>query len=322
MRLPEERLVTRYFDTADRRLWQQGMTLRHRTTGEEDEGVWTLKLPHASAGMALERTEVTWPGASHEFPSDATDILRGLLRREPLEQLTVLETTRQRLVLRDDKDNELAEIDDDVVFVAGGPRQGTRFRQVEMEFRDETWRGHQVVHQLEKAGARLEKETKLAKAIALPPPAASSLVDGHSTMSDVVRASLTAGLDRLLAHDWQLRLTVPDPAAEDVHQARVATRRVRSDLKTFGDILDPLWRSHLRSELKWLGAVLGELRDLDVLSDGLSDMPVPVRQRLAVAANRGGKAAGRGIGERALREFGGPTARRIGILACRRWCCV
>src|SRR5271167_1279236 len=97
VRLPEEQLVTRYFDTADRRLWQQGVTLRHRTTGAEDEGVWTLKLPHASAGEALERTEVTWPGPDHEFPSDARNVLRGLLRREPLGQLTMLETTRQRL---------------------------------------------------------------------------------------------------------------------------------------------------------------------------------------------------------------------------------
>jgi len=290
VRLPEEQLVTRYFDTSDRRLWQQGMTLRHRTTGAEDEGVWTLKLPHPSAGRALERTEVSWPGPDHEFPGDARGILRGIVRREPLGQLTILETTRQRLVLRDDEDNELAELDDDVVFVAGGPRRGTRFRQVELEFRDENWKGRQVLHQLEKAGARVEKDTKLAKAIALPRRSAGQVVDEKSTVADVVRGSLKAGLDRLLARDWQLRLAAPDPAVEDVHQARVATRRVRSDLNTFGDILDPLWRNHLRHELKWLGAVLGDLRDLDVLSDGLSETPVPVRQRLAVQRS---EAAGR-----------------------------
>ena len=288
VRLPEERLVTRYFDTTDRRLWQQGMTLRHRTTGPQDEGVWTLKLPHTSAGRALERTEVSWPGPDHEFPGDAREMLRGLIRREPLGQLTILETTRQRLLLRDHEDNELAEIDDDVVFVVGGPRRGTRFRQVELEFRDENWNGRQVVHQLEKAGARVEMDTKLAKAIPLPPRSAGLVVNEKSTVADVVQASLKAGVDRLLTHDWRLRLASPDPAIEDVHQARVATRRVRSDLKTFGDILDPLWRDHLRQELKWLGAVLGDLRDLDVLSDGLSETPVPVRQRLAVQRSEAG----------------------------------
>ena len=290
IRLPEEQLVTQYFDTSDRRLWQQGMTLRHRTTGTGDEGVWTLKLPDTSAGRALQRTEVSWPGPDHEFPDDTRAVLRGLVRREPLGQLTILETTRQRLVLRDDKDNELAEIDDDVVFVAGGPRRGTRFRQVEVEFREENWKGRHVLHQLEKAGAHVEKDTKLAKAIALPRRSAGSVVDEKSTVADVVRASLKGGLVRLLACDWELRLTAPDPAVEDVHQARVATRRVRSDLRTFGDILDQQWRNHLRHELKWLGAVLGDLRDLDVIADGLSEPPIPVRQRLAVQRN---EAAGR-----------------------------
>jgi CHAD domain-containing protein len=282
VRLPEERLVTRYFDTRDRRLWRQGMTLRHRMTDDAGDGVWTLKLPHASAGQALERTEVTWAGPSHEFPSDARELLRGIVRREPLGQLTMLETTRQRLVLCDDSDHELAELDDDVVLVSGGPRQGTTFRQVELEFRDEKWKGRQVIDQLEKAGARVEKDTKLGKAIALPSRSTGPPVDEQSTVADLVRASLRAGLDRLLAHDWQLRLTVPDPAVDNVHQARVATRRLRSDLKTFGVVLDPLWRDHLRSELKWLGRVLGELRDRDVLSDGFSHAPVAVRQRLAV----------------------------------------
>ena len=289
VRLPEEHLVTRYFDTNDRRLWRQGMTLRHRRAAEGEDGIWTLKLPHASAGQALERTEVSWPGPSHEFPSDASGLLRGIVRREPLGQLTVLATTRHRLVLRDDKDHELAELDDDIVEVAGGPRDGTRFRQVELEFRDNTWEPAGVVGRLEKAGARVDKETKLAKAFDLPRPSAPHLVEKTSAVDDVVRSSLRAGLDRLLAHDWQLRLALPDPTVDDVHQARVATRRLRSDLKTFGVVLDPLWREHVRSELKWLGAVLGELRDRDVLSQGLSDAPIPVHQRLAVQRRDAGR---------------------------------
>lgn len=283
LRLPEEHLVTRYFDTPDRRLWEQGMTLRHRTsTKGDEEGVWTLKLPNRSAGSTLERTEVAWPGSPSEVPDDATALLRGVVRRQPLEQLTVLETTRKRLVLHDDRDHELAELDDDLVLVAGGPRQGTRFRQVELEFRDKDWEGHRVVVEIEKAGARAEKDTKLAKALPLPRPEDKAAIDSRSTLGDVVQASLTAGLERLLAHDWRLRLALPDPAARDVHQARVATRRLRSDLKTFGLVLDPVWREHLRSELKWYGEILGEIRDLDVLFEGLATASPAVRQRLAV----------------------------------------
>jgi CHAD domain-containing protein len=295
VRLPEERLVTRYFDTRDRRLWKQGMTLRHRQTGEGDDGVWTLKLPRAAAGPALERTEVTWPGPSQEFPSDTSDLLRGIVRREPLGPLAVLETTRHRLVLCDDEDHELAEIDDDVVVVAGGPRDGARFRQVELEFRDNRWEPGGVINRLEKAGARVGRDTKLEKAVDLPQASANQSVGRGATVADIVRSSLVAGLDRLLAHDVQLRLALPDPAVDDVHQARVATRRLRSDLKTFGAILDPVWREHVRSELKWLGAILGEVRDRDVLSDGFANPPIAVTQRLAVQRVNAGRRLGEAL---------------------------
>jgi CHAD domain-containing protein len=186
-------------------------------------------------------------------------------------------------VLNDDDEHELAELDDDLVVVVGGPRDGTQFRQVELEFHDRKWNGNRVLRVLEKAGARVEKDQKLAKAIDLPEsPPTEHFIDQRSTLADVVRASLRSGLDRLVTHDWQLRLALPEPRAHDVHQARVATRRLRSDLKSFGTVLDPVWLKHVRAELKWVGGALGELRDLDVLSDGLSDPPLAVRQRLAV----------------------------------------
>jgi CHAD domain-containing protein len=46
---------------------------------------------------------------------------------------------------------------------------------------------------------------------------------------------------------------------------RVGTRRLRSDLRTFRKLLDPEWVRAMRAELKWLGAALGDVRDLDVL---------------------------------------------------------
>ncbi len=248
-------------------------------------GRWHLDVEVAAAfrGPALRRTEITWSGPSAEVPTDARTLLRGVLRREPLRPLTVLETTRQRLLLRDNQDHELAELDDDVVLVVGGPRDGTRFRQVEVEFRDTTWKGGKVLRRLEKAGARLQNDPKLAKAVDLPVQSSPHHdLNERSTVGDVVLACLRAGFDRLIAHDWRLRLDPTQPPAEDVHQARVATRRLRSDLKTFGAVLDPLWLQHVRSDLKWLGAALGELRDRDVLAETLSDAPPAIRQRLAV----------------------------------------
>jgi CHAD domain-containing protein len=71
---------------------------------------------------------------------------------------------------------------------------------------------------------------------------------------------------RLIRHDAGVRL---GEDIEDVHQARVATRRLRSDLRTFRDVLEPEWDAALREELGWLGAELGTVRDLDVQLDRL-----------------------------------------------------
>ena len=51
-----------------------------------------------------------------------------------------------------------------------------------------------------------------------------------------------------------------------MHQARVATRRLRADLRTFRPVVDQEWGEGLRAELRWLGHALGAVRDADVLA--------------------------------------------------------
>ena len=282
VRLPEEHLVTTYLETSDRRLWHQGLTLRHRTTKESREGTWTLKVPHDSPGPGLMRSEVSCPGQSDEVPKGLQSVLRGVLRREPLRPLVTLETTRQRLALRGDRDQPVAELDDDLVLVVGGLRDGLQFRQVELELLEQEWEGREVIRHLEAAGVRVGSVPKLAKAVDLPPGSSSKpLVSKHATLGTVVQAAVRSGVDRLVRHDWSLRLAGSEPGRTDVHRARVATRRLRSDLKTFGSILDAMWTRHVRSDLKWLGTALGEVRDVDVLTEHLTDAPPLLEQRLA-----------------------------------------
>ena len=87
-----------------------------------------------------------------------------------------------------------------------------------------------------------------------------------STIADVVQAAITTSVARLLENDPGVRLG-RDPEA--VHQARVATRRLRSHLRTFRSLLDPEWTNTLREELRWLGAELGAVRDAEVLLERL-----------------------------------------------------
>lgn len=56
-----------------------------------------------------------------------------------------------------------------------------------------------------------------------------------------------------------------------VHQARLSIRRIRSTLRTFGDLVDPEWSTPLLGELSWYAGVLGEVRDLDVLRTSVTD---------------------------------------------------
>ena len=52
---------------------------------------------------------------------------------------------------------------------------------------------------------------------------------------------------------------------EHVHEMRVAVRRLRAILRASRALFDDRWVERLRSELDWLGAALGLVRDLDVL---------------------------------------------------------
>lgn len=81
------------------------------------------------------------------------------------------------------------------------------------------------------------------------------------SVRDVVQRALAVSTIRLVEAEPVARAG-DDP--EGVHDARVAVRRLRSDLKTFGPILDGEGEE-LREELEWLAGVLGPLREADVL---------------------------------------------------------
>jgi CHAD domain-containing protein len=84
----------------------------------------------------------------------------------------------------------------------------------------------------------------------------------------VIQSVLADAVASLLRHDPVVR-TSGDP--EGVHQARVATRKLRSHLRTFGPLLDAEWSEPLRSELGWVAMALGAVRDREVLLERLRE---------------------------------------------------
>jgi CHAD domain-containing protein len=82
----------------------------------------------------------------------------------------------------------------------------------------------------------------------------------------LVRRAIASSVKRLAEHEVG---AIAGRNDEDVHQARVAVRRLRSYLRTFRALVDSDWSRALRQELRWLGTELGAVRDLDVLIERL-----------------------------------------------------
>jgi CHAD domain-containing protein len=278
-----ERLATTYFDSDDLRLARWGLSLRHR----EGQG-WTLKLGAGESGPLLVREELTFEGNSRRPPREAVDLVRAYLRTAELTAQVRLRTLRRRVELVDPDAKLVADVVDDEVSVFVGRRLASRFRELEVEVPDETSSEvvASIVELLHSAGADAPDTTpKYIRALgpraAQAPEVVVENLRSGATAGDVIRRAIAESVVRLIEHDTVMRLDV-DP--EGVHQARVATRRLRSDLRTFGTLLDPEWSADLRSELGWLGGILGNVRDGDVLLERMRGRAEALPERNAPAA--------------------------------------
>ncbi|MFP5317420.1 MAG: CHAD domain-containing protein [Acidimicrobiia bacterium] len=268
--LPERILDATYYDTADFRLARWGASLRHRTG---DGSGWTVKLPEGQDGPVLVRRELPFAGGPGEPPGEAVDLVRAYVRTGALLPVARLQTVRRGVELRDGEGQRLLEVVDDDVTVLDGDRLVARFREVEVEAGDrapaDLFRA--VLDCLRDAGAGdLDASPKIVRALGSRAAAGPEVVvpdmGDDPTGAEVVRAAIASSVRRVLEHDAGVRLG-DDP--EDVHQARVGTRRLRSDLRTFRPLLALDWAEDLRAELRWAAAALGAVRDADVLTERL-----------------------------------------------------
>ncbi len=262
-----EQLEAEYYDTDDLRLIRAGITLRRRRGGE-DAG-WHLKLPLG----ADTRREIRLPlgRAGRRVPGELAELVRVHTRGEPLRPVARVTTNRQRLILLGQAGESLAEVAEDDVSAQtlGGTPTVSSWHEVEVEL---TGGGRELLEAaddlLRRDGLRpAGRSAKLERALAgqLPEPARPAPLTSSSPASQVVLAYLRAQAERLKSLDPMVRRDAPDA----VHQMRVATRRLRSTLRSFGHIIRRDNTEQLAAELKWLGTVLGEARDGEVLAGHL-----------------------------------------------------
>jgi len=268
------RMETVYYDTPDLRLARWGVSLRHRA----GEG-WTLKLaePPSKPGnqsAVLERDELTFQGGAKRPPEAALEVVRAYVRKAELVPVARLSTVRRRVRLVDASGTRVAEVVDDEVSVRDGRRVAARFREIEVEVPGEDSVDGIItplVTRLRGAGAGAPDPTPkhiraLGPRAIEPPEVAQAPLLPDAPANDVIQNVLAESVAALLHNDPLVR-TGRDPEA--VHQARVATRKMRSNLRTFGPLLDPGWTEPLRSELGWLAMGLGAVRDREVLLERL-----------------------------------------------------
>jgi CHAD domain-containing protein len=274
-----------YFDTDDLRLARNKRTLRRRTGG--DDAGWHLKTP----GDGSSRTEHRVPldGEGDVVPGELVAVVRTIVRTRELRPVARLRTHRVETPLRDAEGRTLALVAQDEVGAETDDGE-QRWQEVEVELVDG---GPEVLEAVEgllrAAGATpATGPSKLARALGdrLAPPRRRKKVNPVLGYALEQRAAIEA-------HDQGVRAV----DVESVHKMRVATRRLRSTLKTFKASFAPERADLLKGELKWLADVLGAVRDGQVLSGKLlpmvADFPevvAGVRERLDADVARGHEA--------------------------------
>lgn len=265
-----------YLDTPDLTLLRAKRTLRRRTGGS-DAG-WHLKQPRGGD----QRLEIREPlgRSSLRVPASLRAEVAEVVDKGALVPIAVLRTrrTERRLLAQDG--TPLVVIADDQVeatVLLGGERI-VRWRELETELLEGD------VEALDAVGQRLVASglvpaagpSKLGRAMA--DVLAELAHRGASTSGQVALAYLAQQVGVLQALEPAVREDAPDA----VHKARVATRRLRSAMRTFRPLFDRTVTDPLRGEVAWLTGVLGAPRDAEVMRDRLLGVAEGLEPELVV----------------------------------------
>jgi triphosphatase len=294
--------VDLYLDTDDGRFHRAGYALRIRRRGRRVAGEATLKAiePESARHDGLRtRRELSEPlaRATPELLLAAVgpvgERVRAVAGRKPVRPLFEVRTRRRAYTVAADglPPGELA-LDETAIHAAPGGRP-TRLRRIEIEVPEPA---------VEALGAFVER---LRAACGLQPAAltkyeagllsagyrregaetfGSTAIGPELSIASVGMAVLRRQLSVFVAREPGTRL---GDDIEELHDMRVASRRLRAALALFADVL-PAGADRYREELGWIGRELGAVRDLDVQLEQLDEWlgAVPEADREALAALR------------------------------------
>ena len=277
--------VDLYLDTKDRRFQRAGYSLRVRRAGRPRAAEATLKslesVSVAHGGLRrrrevserLERPDLVL-GRAEGAVGERVRAVAGRKRLAPLFEVR----TRRRVFLLQRSGRECGEIalDETAIHPVSGETPA-RLSRVEVEVPEEAAATLEpfverlrVACGLQPAG--LSKYEAGLLVAGLPPPPIEDLgpteIDPDQTIGEVALAVVRRHFGALLAREAGTRL---GDDVEELHDMRVANRRLRASLALFADVL-PAGVLALRDDLRWLGAALGGVRDLDVQLERLKEL--------------------------------------------------
>ena len=234
-----------------------GITLRRRVESAEGDGpgVWQLKLPHGD-----DRLELEWDAPDARVPREVEQLLLAHTRGGPLVAVATLRQERAGVMV-ERNGTDVAMVVHDTVEVLEDGEVVDLFEELEVEL-------------VEGSRADLEwLETELRSVGAVDPDGRPKVLQALDVPANRVAAKLKKRSDEQLAaalrnqyyeilrHDPGTRLGDP----EQLHDQRVAIRRLRALLRAGRPMLDRQWADGLRRALKPAGDALAQVRDLDVL---------------------------------------------------------
>lgn len=288
--------VDTYLDTEDRRLERAGFSVRVRRSRRLQPEATLKSLNGASPDglqVRLELEEVlddAEPTAVTDAPGEVGRRVRALVGSRKLLPLFDLQT-RRRVFLLDAGGTPSGELllDETTIREPGGPVV-SRLRRVEIEVPETAvdTAGAFVENLRRACGLHPAVLTKYETALTAtgssrtePEDFGPTSIQPTDTIGHVALAVLRRQFGTLLAKEPGTRL---GDDIEELHDMRVASRRLRAAVALFGEAL-PVEAERLRPELAWLGQTIGAVRDLDVqlaqLDEWVAAAPEPDKEPLS-----------------------------------------
>lgn len=274
-----------YFDTPDRALAKAGYSLRIRSS--DGRFIQTIKAGNGGAGLHARSEWEQEVDDARAIALEGTPLAKQLGEHAAeLAPAFEIKVERRTWLVRHEHSEIEVVLDRGAAVTASGERQ-SKICEVELEL---TAGSSSALFTLARkldaiTPLRLGVLTKAERGYALGEPDRQVVkAEPVRLANDVTAAEAFQQIAQSCIRHFRLNedLVLASRAAEPLHQARVALRRLRSAFSLYRPVLGGHAEvDQLRGELRWLAGELGQARDLDVLLAGLGPGPLINRARTA-----------------------------------------